>query len=536
MVFLIVLFLVFVNSFLKPILTSRLRTLVVQGSDSLYTYTLDDIDPDFLGSSVAVQNLRLRIDSNRYRILQMRNALPLISFEMDLVKGSVHGVGLFALLFQKKLTLSAIKITDATITLLRHAQSATEEADPPLWKTIQPAIKSISIRRVDFDNLKLAYKNADTADAVRFRFEKCFADLDDFRIDSASAHDTARAFYAREVSLDFRKFNFVTADSVYRMQAGSIRYSSRKETLEVLDFMMKPMLVPDSFYLHKTFQVNMNDISFRKMAVRGFGLPQFLNRNELNATEVVINQPRFFIYLDKNFPPPPDSKIGNSPQQLLFRAGYRIAINRVRCTNTSLRYTEKNEKTKREGTVALDGLDLQITNITNDSLRIRRSPECIATATGKILGSSNLSAKFIFSLGNPEGRFRATGSIGPVQAAQLNPLSEPLAGVQLTTFNMPHLQFSMTGDQLTATTDVSMKYSNLSVVFQKTDEASGAVKTKKLITRILNRYTLYPANPLDGNERRAVGIERTRTSAQSFAALVWQGIFAGMQDIMMKKR
>src|SRR5687768_7446413 len=118
LIILIFFFIVFVNSFLKPILRDRLHTLIVQGSDSLYSYTLTDLEPNFFGSSVVVENLQLRIDSNRYRQLVLQNRLPTLSFELNLVKGSITGIGIFQLLVSKRLIISEIKITDASITLL----------------------------------------------------------------------------------------------------------------------------------------------------------------------------------------------------------------------------------------------------------------------------------------------------------------------------------------------------------------------------------------------------------------------------------
>src|SRR5687768_7609346 len=84
LVSLIVLFFIFINSFLEPIIRDRLHTLIVQGSDSLYTYTLGDLKTSFVSSSVVVENLQLRIDSGRYRQLIAKDALPAITFELNL--------------------------------------------------------------------------------------------------------------------------------------------------------------------------------------------------------------------------------------------------------------------------------------------------------------------------------------------------------------------------------------------------------------------------------------------------------------------
>lgn len=537
LVLLIVIFLVFVNSFLKPILRDRLHTLIVQGSDSLYTYTLGDIRPNFIGSTIVVENLQLRLDSNRYRQLLAKNALPALTFELNLDKASVEGIGILPLLLRNRVRISKINAGDASVTLLRHQAPGTAvEDDLPLWKAIQPAIKSISIHNLRFGNLQVAYRNTDTADAVRFRFAECFAQLTDFRIDSSAAADSNRVFFAKDLSVQLSNFQFISADTLYRMQAASIDYSSEKQKLEVVDFSMKPLVAAPAFYQHAGYQKNINTVLFHKLEASGLALHAFINNDLLQADSILLDRPQFEIYLDKSFPPSPESKIGSSPQQLLLQNGYGINIRKAAIRHASLSYTEKNVKTQAEGTVRLDQLDIVIRNISNDPVQIAREPQCVVDGRGRILGGTPIQAQFVFFLDSTEGQFKGTGSIGAVQAAQLNPISEPLAGVHLNSFNMRQLKFSMRGDHLTALSDVAMPYSNLDVVFLKTDKETGVVGIKKLITTILNKYSLYSDNPgPEGVERTAAGIKRTRTSAQSFAALIWQAIFGGMQDIMMKK-
>ena len=62
---LFILLLFFVNRFIEPILKDRLHTLIIQGSDSLYTYTLGKLNANFYGGNVEVENLQVKVDSTR---------------------------------------------------------------------------------------------------------------------------------------------------------------------------------------------------------------------------------------------------------------------------------------------------------------------------------------------------------------------------------------------------------------------------------------------------------------------------------------
>ena len=146
-----------------------------------------------------------------------------------------------------------------------------------------------------------------------------------------------------------------------------------------------------------------------------------------------------------------------------------------------------------------------------------------------------MQAQFHFYLDQSDGKFTGAGDVKNVSAAQLNALSQPLANVKLQSFDMKRLDFSMRGDDFGATSNVTMWYDNLFVILQKQDEETGAVKTKKFMTKLLNKFTLYESNPGPGGVlRKAVDARRSRISSQSFLSLVWKGIFTGMQDVMMR--
>ena len=69
-------FFIFGNRMVEPVLRQRLHTLIVQGSDSLYTYELGGLHVNFFGGAVEVENLHIKVDSARYRQLSSANALP----------------------------------------------------------------------------------------------------------------------------------------------------------------------------------------------------------------------------------------------------------------------------------------------------------------------------------------------------------------------------------------------------------------------------------------------------------------------------
>jgi len=537
LVLLAVLFSVFVNRYLEPVLRDRIHTLIIKGSDSLYTYKLGKLDANFFGGSVAVRNLHITIDSNRYLQLAAAYALPSLTMELDLVRGEIKGIDVFDMMFNKQINIQEIISTDADIRLLRHVRrDDAPKNTQPLWKMVQPAISSISVNRINLDGVKLLYRNADTSDAIKLQFDKCIGLFDDIRIDSAASADTSRIAFMKSINLQFNDLKFRTPDSVYKMKADVISYSSRAKVFEVVNFKIQPTLKErEDFYKTAVRQQTMYVVEYDRMKLTDIRLDRFLNNNIIAADSVYIDHPVVTMYNDKTLPPVFESKIGSYPHQKLLQASSTIIVNAVVVKDANLSYTEKGSKTEKEGTLKLNDLNITASNVTNDSNAIKRNRECLLTTTGKVLGSSPLQAQFHFYLDATDGKFAAEGDVKNVSATQLNALAEPLANVKMRSFDMKRLDFTMKGDDFSATTDVTMLYDNLFVLLQKQDEETGALKTKKFMTTLLNRFTLYESNPgPNGVVRKAVGAQRSRLSSQAFFGFVWKSLFSGMQEVMMK--
>jgi hypothetical protein len=227
LVFAFIALVIFVNRFIEPVLKDRLHTLIVQGSDSLYTYTLGSLKANVFGGNVEVENLEIRVDSNRYEYLRQRNALPSLTMQLTLGRGHIYGLGVLDLLFNKRVSVREIMSGDANLKLSRHIITHEEETENlPLWKAIQPKIKSIDIERIRLDGVKMNYKNADTSESVKIEFEGCDALFRDIRIDSASAVDTARIGFSRSVLLKIQEAKYRTPDSSYKLKMDTVTYSS----------------------------------------------------------------------------------------------------------------------------------------------------------------------------------------------------------------------------------------------------------------------------------------------------------------------
>lgn len=526
----------FANRFVTPMLRSRLHTLIVQGSDSLYQYQLGSLSANFFGGNVAVENLHIRVDSNRYRQLDAAHALPALTMQLDLQRGYIKGLSVFALLLGKKISITEIGSNEANVRLSRHVQSAeTPRNNTPLWKALQPTIKSINIKRINLDGIKLLYRNADTSESVKLQFDRCEALFNDVQIDSAASADTSRIGFAKNITLQFSDLKFRTPDSTYKLKAESILYSSANRFLEIRDFKIQPTLELEDFYKGINQGESRYEITFHRAWFTNIQLDQFINNDIVIADSAVLVQPRLEIYADRTQEGTYVSKYGAYPHQKLLTASMAIDIKGMRFEDAEVAYTEKGAKSGMEGKLDFTQMQAQISNVTNLPATIKKQPVSTANVQARLLGGSPIEASFRFYLDSAEGEFDVKGRAQNISAAQLNKVAVPLGNAELQTGMIRSMDFFISGDNYNGRGLVNMRYSDLAVVLRKKDDETGAMATNKFLTKLLNRFTLHASNPgPDGVIRQGRQVVYARPSTKSFFATIWKTIFKGMQDVMLK--
>lgn len=522
------------NFYVEPVLRNRLHTVIVEGSDSLYTYTLGDLHVNFFGGNVGVHDLKIVVDSNRYNQLKASGELPSLVMQLNVNRAHIHGIGIFSLLFGRKIFISEISSEDADVKLNRFPQkrdtAETKKEKLPLWKAIQPRLKDVVVNKIKLGGIKLLYKNAEGSEA-KLQFDRCDALFEDIRIDSLAANDTSRLSYVENFSFRLNDLKFRTADSTYKLKAEWITYSSAKRLLEIDSFKLQPTLKNEERI--DTLQKVWYTLAFDNVSFINLRLDRYLWLNRAEADSVVFQKPSLAVYQDKKGLRSYASKIGKYPHQLLLNADAIIDIRKFVARNMQIAVTEKNAVSREEGTINLNDVNLTVENIINDSTLIKQSPITTAEASGTLIGSP-IQASFRFYLDSTEGRFDVKGHIGSVAAAQINPIATRLANVEVPSVQISSIDFFVRGEDYNATSNVQMQYNNLSLIFRRRNEETGATKTRNFLTKLINRYAINPSNPSNGKTVHAKDVKVFRLTTQSFFGIIWRAVFEGMQRIMLK--
>jgi hypothetical protein len=520
---------------LEPLLKKRLHALIIDGSDSLYQYSLGSLQANMFGANVSLNDFKLWVDSARYHQMRNDHSLPAITMQLDIKSGQVKGISLLALLGGNNLKIQKISSEEGQIILARHyvKTDTVSRNKRPFWKSIRPTMKGLTIGEINLENIGFAYWDLGPDDA-RFRFKRCDAKMRDIRIDSTMLADTTRLGYVGGFSLRLQGLDHLTADSVYKMNIGSIDYSSANRRLDIRRFHLQPSDSYSRLAVLDTIGKTYFTLKTENIRFEGMRLEQFINANTIRAENMVLQNPQLIMYKDRSVQKDLRTKVGRYPHQLMEQMPVNLLINNLVLANMQMEYTEKSDRTGKEGQVVLQDLTLQANNLTNVPAAKKVNPVCIIKADGTILGSP-ISTRFKLYLDSSNGRFDVEGTVKNITAAQLSPIAENLASIRLNSLNIREVSFSLSADDFKGKGSVRMLYDGLNVEVLKRDKKTGDVETNKFLTKLVNRYMAYPSNPVPGApERVEEHATADRLLWQSFFGLIWKTVFAGMQNIILK--
>jgi lipopolysaccharide export system protein LptA len=527
---------IFITRYLPSLVKERLSDIIVKGSDSLYKFEVGKFDLGFWGGTIGITDLRITIDSTRYKKMNEEKKLPPLTFEVILPKAKVEGINIKAIIFSKRINVRQISFTSAEVKLARHFKT-TETAnieDIPLWKLIQPQIRSITVNNIICADLKINYKNVDSAAGFHWQFDKSNILFSDIQVDSTSASDSNRLLFAKNIILAAADIKMKTPDGLYNLQAKEVLYTSAARSMEVKQFDFTPAISNQEFIRHFGYQHEIYRLKSPSIHLKNFQLPEWINHNKLLADTVELASPSVVIYLDRHAKPYPYSKKGKYPHQLLQQAPFTINVKRVKATGASITYNETNNLNNLTGKFVLPSLSGIIDNITNDPVAIAKSSECIADIRGTLMKTGKLHTVFRFNLADKNGAFRVNATITNIDAEQVQPLFVAMTSVEIQSFNMKRLDYSITGNENSGTGTLSMQYDNMDILLNKV-EADKSLNKKGFFSFLANRLVIYKENPMEDNEeRKAVNVVMPRDATRSFFNLVWKTMFSSAGEIVLR--
>ncbi len=514
----------------KPIVTSKIKEGVYNGSDRLYRIDFKDIHLNLISGNIVLDSIQLMPDTNVFNALKSQKKAPTHLFRIKLAHLKLSRVGILTAYFNRKIKMNTITLDNPSIDMVYHKvfkKKDTAQVEKTLYQQISKAIKAIRIGKINVVDADFDYYNgAKKLNAIKH----LNISARDILIDSLAQYDSTRVFHSKDIGFELRGYKSISKDKMYTLQVDTLLGSISKKTLQVRGLKMIPMYPDLTFSRKYEVQKDRYDIDFDHIQLSGVDFMGLNNEGKLHAKKLVLGPAKVAVFMNRELPPPNFDKARNYPHNALKRLPIETLIDTIRINKIDVAYTEYNPKAKDRGTVKLDNLSGNILNLTNDSLRLSQNNHAKADLTTYIMGKGKMNVKIDFNLTAKDAAFTYVGHIGSFDLLALNPLSKPLGLITIESGTVQKADFNISANEKRSKGTLQFYYNDLKVNLLKEGEDGKPKEKKGLLSFLANTILIKNDNPTKGEAVRTVDVSFERVPQASFFNLMWKSVFVGIRE------
>jgi hypothetical protein len=518
---------------MRPAIIAKLQQLVKDGSGGLYYLSIGKMDLHILASSIDITNAVLTPDSERIKDLNKAHALPDDIFKISFSSLHIDGVGINDVLSKDHLLLKRILITGPVIEVYHKEKGYNKELrikndTATLYKKIMKKMKSISIDTIEvLDGAFISHLFSKKYQTNKLNDVSII--MNDVLIDSSTQYDTKRFLFAKQANLSTKNFYGRTPDSLYYFKCSSIDISTTGNNLTALNIELHPRENRQQFESHLKQRKEIYNLTIPKITVSGINWWDLANQKNIIANEATISNASCDIFLDRSLPFR-KVKVNNFPHQILMRLPVPLSITKMHIRHCNLAYSEHNPGIDKTGTVYIDDMNGEVTNITNMHEQIKKHKILVIKSSGLFMHKIPMTNGFTFNLSKYKtGDFTMDLNIGAIDSSVLNPITEPMGEFMIQKGSIQKGIAHVIGNNFKGGGKGELLYKDLYLVGLKKDKNNpGGIKKKSLVSFFGNVFLIKNNNPKKDEAPRVVNFDLKRESKTTFFSLVWGTIFSGI--------
>lgn len=505
---------------LRPLFIKRLQQLLSHSSHNLYRLTVGDMKVDLLASTVSLQDVVMRPDAEALAQLRSSGGAPQNVFTLRFKKLVIDGINLDDALTRKTMDYKLVKVVNPVIEVERNTSKDKEpESQEDVSQRFLREMQKLDIKRLVVEGgTIITYKKGRKAN----RLEDVQVRMSDILLNEETRRDRNRFLFAKEATLSFRNYRTQTKDGMYALKAGKVTVRAPQQQVVLQNLSFGSPLSRAQFVARHKFSQELYRLALSRVTLNGVDWWTLLNGEEIIAGDVVANGGKLSVYFDRGRPL--KSRMGKFPNQLLMKLPVKLNVAHLRVRNLDLSYEEHNPISQQSGTVYMDRVRMDITNLSN----VNGKP-VVVNGTALFMHRAPIQAHFSFDMNHyREGEFSATvNSSAQFGGDLINSFSMPLGLVKIEDGTLQKLQASIRGNQWQASGNVLVLYNDLKLDLMEKDQGKTALDKKDVTSFLANTFVLKKDNPKEGRAPRRESASFTRIPEGGFFLLVWKTILAG---------
>ena len=519
----------------KPIVEDKLKEVVHNSTGGLYSLKYSDLDLNIGLGNATLSEAELIPDSAIYEKMVLTKEAPNNRYHIKLKALKIRRFSLMDVLSNKKLNIKSIIFEEPNIHLISeyHAYNDTISNQPKktLYENIKDLFTSVNVKDIKIDGVKFRYTKKEEGHSSVINLNKVNINVHDILVDETSLTDSTRFFYTKMVDVQIPGFEYDLPDGFYKAKFDDLRINTRDQNILLTKVVYQPKMNKAAFFKKKNQNVTMAVLKFDTLRMEKLNFKQLIDDQQTIASKVQIKNGSVDLSSDKRYPKFPVVKVGLSPHQQLMKMKKLLRIDTLLVDNITLTYHEMSGKFGKEGAISFNNAKGMLTNVTNDTLLLKKDKYMRADLSAKIMNAGNLHAKFGFDMLSKSGYHTYSGTLGSMSATAFNRILTPLLNVELASGNIKKVAFNMEGTDKRNWGAFNFDYDDLKIgILNKDKNKDGDQSSKKVISWAINQFLINNSNPNDKGERLVGKVNYTRVPEHTFFKTVWQSLLEGIKQ------
>ena len=509
---------------LRPLFIKRLQQLVKHSSHGLYDLSVGDMKVDLPASKVSLLDVTIQPNADSLANFKKAGIVPEDVFNISFKSLAIEGINLDDAISGKTMDYQLVKLVNPVIHINYYKKEKKKEDDEEEFsQRFLNQMQKLDVKQLIVEGGTVVIHDAQKNKTNKLNDVR--VNLKDILLDSTTRKDKQRFLFAKEATISFRNYSTRTKDGVYDFKIGnvSIKVPQQQVALQNLSFISS--LGKEQFEKRQKFRMEFYQLTIPSVTMNKVNWWNLVNEEEVVADELAINGGKLSVYFDRSLPP--TSKMGNFPNQLLMKLPLKMNIAKLKIRNFDVAYEERNPVSQQSGTIYMDDVTMDASNVSN--FRDRNKKPVTVNASALFMHRVPLQVRFSFDMKNYKaGEFTATvSSSGAFGGETINSFAMPLGLVKIEKGTMQNLQANIKGNELGAGGEVVMQYKDLKLTLLEKDQGETALDKKGFTTFIANAFVLKKDNPEENKEPRKEAAEFKRDPTGGFFMLVWKTLLVG---------
>ncbi len=502
------LFMLLTRVLLEPWAANKIQSAFNKSSDT-YHLEIDKLYISVFKSGIELENIVLISNPQHDSLTDLK---------VEIASIQVKGIKLFKALLKNDFVVREVSFINSRVAgkFPFRQNTATAKVSP----------LNVSMNSLAFDQLvvniedKLTSESFSLHDAVLKVYDLQLTKSDTLSMDIFSQFDILA-----------KQHITVTADSLYTITSAGIHYTAASNMLVIDSFLVHPNYNNQAFAAKHEFEIDRFEGGLSKIAFQDFSAADFVKSGNLISSYIEIGKLDLSIFRDKR----KEFKHVKKPvfQEIMYNYPGKISIDSIGILGGEITYTEHAENANEPGMIKFEKLNVQVFNITNDTIYKTEIAYIGFNAEAFLMGKAKLTAQMKGRLFDNQNTFAVNGTLSEIEAMELNPMLEKNAFIYVNSGKIEAMNFSFTANNAKSSGRMNMSYKSLNVTVKNklTDDTTAL---KERVMSVLANMVLMNSNPMPGEELRMGVIDFERDPEKSFFNYCAKSIISGIKSSVTK--